>query len=205
MRDFLAVDLELVQTKWNTKFRSEIPTRKTGSGLGGGGVLQEFLGGDVPLGPRNPLTYTRAKVNSAKPPYPRVTVSPVQIKSSTSWSVSWKMTPYSRPKRSDLCSKLLENHTLHSGILLYCPYMAVPPGKPAHLFRFSTFSGNFPVGRTDETCSIYCRNEIPANRARKVSGTRGRNRGDKRKHKGTQGTEETQVDTAWIRKTGQSL
>ena len=43
----------------------------------GGGVLQEFLGGDVPLGPRNPLTYTRVKVNSAKPPYPRVTVSPV--------------------------------------------------------------------------------------------------------------------------------
>ena len=25
----------------------------------------------------------------------------------------------------------------------------------AHLFRFSTFSGNFPVGRTDETCFIY--------------------------------------------------
>ena len=33
------------------------------------------------------------------------------------------------------------------------------PGKRAHLFRFSTFSGNFPVGRTDETCSIY-----PSNR-----------------------------------------
>ena len=31
------------------------------------------------------------------------------------------------------------------------------PGKRAHLFRFSTFSGNFPVGRTDETCSIYHR------------------------------------------------
>ena len=31
------------------------------------------------------------------------------------------------------------------------------PGKRAHLFRFSTFSGNFPVGRTDETCSIYRR------------------------------------------------
>ena len=29
------------------------------------------------------------------------------------------------------------------------------PGKRAHLFTFSTFSGNFPVGRTDETCSIY--------------------------------------------------
>ena len=31
------------------------------------------------------------------------------------------------------------------------------PGKRAHLFRFSTFSGNFPVGRTYETCSIYRR------------------------------------------------
>ena len=26
------------------------------------------------------------------------------------------------------------------------------PGKRAHLFRFYTFSGNFPVGRADETC-----------------------------------------------------
>ena len=31
------------------------------------------------------------------------------------------------------------------------------PGKREHLFRFFTFSGNFPVGRTDETCSIYRR------------------------------------------------
>ena len=31
------------------------------------------------------------------------------------------------------------------------------PGKRDHLFRFSTFSANFPVGRTDETCSIYRR------------------------------------------------
>ena len=31
------------------------------------------------------------------------------------------------------------------------------PGKRAHLFRLSTFSGNFPVGWTDKTCSIYCR------------------------------------------------
>ena len=36
------------------------------------------------------------------------------------------------------------------------------PRKPAHLFGFSTFLGNFPVGRTDETCSIYRRTgEIP--------------------------------------------
>ena len=35
------------------------------------------------------------------------------LKSSTNWSVCWKMTPYSRPKLSDLCTlsqtKLLEN------------------------------------------------------------------------------------------------
>ena len=40
------------------------------------------------------------------------------------------MIPSSRPKLSDLYtlsqSKLLENHTLHSGTYLYSPYMAVP-------------------------------------------------------------------------------
>ena len=44
------------------------------------------------------------------------------------------MTPYSRPKLSDLYtlsqSKLLENHTLHSDTYLYNPYMAVPPPPP---------------------------------------------------------------------------
>ena len=44
------------------------------------------------------------------------------------------MIPYSRPKRCDLYtlsySKLLENHTLHSGTYLYSPYMAVPPPPP---------------------------------------------------------------------------
>ena len=41
------------------------------------------------------------------------------------------MIPSSRPKLSDLYtlsqSKLLENHTLHSGTYLYSPYVAVPP------------------------------------------------------------------------------
>ena len=37
------------------------------------------------------------------------------------------------------------------------------PGKLTHLFRFSTFSGNFTVGRTDETCSIYPRTGNSAN------------------------------------------
>ena len=31
------------------------------------------------------------------------------------------------------------------------------PGKRDHLVRFSTFSENFTVGRTDKTCSIYRR------------------------------------------------
>ena len=30
-----------------------------------------------------------------------------------------------------------------------------PPGKRDYLFRSSTFSGNFPVGRTKKSCSIY--------------------------------------------------
>ena len=41
------------------------------------------------------------------------------------------MIPSSRPKLSDLYtlskSKLLENHTLHSGTYLYSLYMAIPP------------------------------------------------------------------------------
>ena len=44
------------------------------------------------------------------------------------------MIPYSRAKGSDLYtlsySKLLKNHTLHSGTYLYSPYMAVRPPPP---------------------------------------------------------------------------
>ena len=36
----------------------------------------------------------------------------------------------------------------------------VPTGKMAYLFRFSTFSGNFPMGRTDERFSIFYWTEI---------------------------------------------
>ena len=53
------------------------------------------------------------------------------------------MVPYSGPKLSDLYtlsqSKLLENHTLHSGTYLYqySPYTAVPPHLPRPgAFRF---------------------------------------------------------------------
>ena len=35
------------------------------------------------------------------------------------------------------------------------------PGKRAHLVRFSTFSGNFPVGRADETVPFTAEPEIP--------------------------------------------
>ena len=42
------------------------------------------------------------------------------------------MIPYSRPKRSDLCtlsySKLLENHTLHSGTYCIDYIWQYPPG-----------------------------------------------------------------------------
>ena len=131
------------------------------------------------------------------------------------------MTPYSRPKRSDLYSKLIENHTLRSGTLLYCLYMAVPPppGNRPTFLDFPLFLGIFQWDEPTKRVPFTAEPEIPeiltkrktpykdltetGNRARKVSGTRGR--GDKRKHKGTQGTEGTQVDTAWIRKTGQSL
>ena len=51
-----------------------------------------------------------------------------------------EMIPYSRPKLSDLYtlsqSKLLENHTLHSGTYLYSPYMAVPSLAPGPSNRF---------------------------------------------------------------------
>ena len=44
------------------------------------------------------------------------------------------MIPSSRPKLSDLYtpsqSKLLENHTLHSGTYLYSAYMAIHPPPP---------------------------------------------------------------------------
>ena len=51
-----------------------------------------------------------------------------RLKSSTDWSVTWNLTPYSRPKLSDLYTpfqnKLLENHTLHSRTYLYILCMA---------------------------------------------------------------------------------
>ena len=43
------------------------------------------------------------------------------------------------------------------------PFETFQPKKRAYLLRFSTYSGNFPVGRTDETFSIYSRTEISGN------------------------------------------
>ena len=80
-----------------------------------------------------------------------------------------------------------------------------PPGNRQTFLDFPLFLGIFQWDEPTKRVPFTAEPEIPGNRARKVSGTRGRNRGDKRKHKGTQGTEETQLDTAWIRKTGQSL
>ena len=54
------------------------------------------------------------------------------------------MIRYSRPKLSELYtlsqSKLLENHTVHSGTYLYSPYMAVatPSGVQSPLFFHKT-------------------------------------------------------------------
>ena len=36
-------------------------------------------------------------------------------------------------------------------------FKRIQPGKRAHLLRFSTFFGNFPVEPTDKTCSSYRR------------------------------------------------
>ena len=43
------------------------------------------------------------------------------------------------------------------------PFGTFQPGKRAYLFRISFFSGNFPLGRTDETFSIYRQTEISGN------------------------------------------
>ena len=43
------------------------------------------------------------------------------------------------------------------------PFGMFQPGKRTYLFRFSTFSGNFPVERTGQTFYIYCRTEIFGN------------------------------------------
>ena len=52
------------------------------------------------------------------------------------------MIPSSRPKLSDLYtiskSKLLENHTLHSGTYPYSPYMAVTPRVDSRIITGDT-------------------------------------------------------------------
>ena len=107
------------------------------------------------------LPYTR--LNSPNPPYPSVAVfqkllrslaqssknktyliflsgnsqfPKFRLKSSSNWSVSWKIIPYSRPKLSDLytLSRSIiawkpypsQRHISIWPIILYGPYMAVP-------------------------------------------------------------------------------
>ena len=43
------------------------------------------------------------------------------------------------------------------------PFGKFQPGKRVYFFRFSTFPGNFPVGRIHETFSIFYRTEISEN------------------------------------------
>ena len=75
------------------------------------------------------------------------------------------MIPYSRAKRSDLYtlsqSKLLENHTLHSGTYLYSPYMAVPPPprgkiktKPKSLRHWNVSNRSQQHSRDDLLCIV---------------------------------------------------
>ena len=68
------------------------------------------------------------------------------------------MIPYFRRRLSDLYtlsqSKLLENHTLHSGTYLYSPYMAVPtppppPPQPRHT-RACDLASSFPFSLEGE-------------------------------------------------------
>ena len=54
------------------------------------------------------------------------------------------MIPYFRRRLSDLYtlsqSKLLENHTLHSGTYLYSPYMALPPRGLEIIFLSASYA-----------------------------------------------------------------
>ena len=43
------------------------------------------------------------------------------------------------------------------------PFGKFQPGKRVYFFRFSTFPGNFPVGRIHETFSLFYRTEISEN------------------------------------------
>ena len=56
------------------------------------------------------------------------------------------MIPYSRPKRSDLYTQLLENHTLHSGTYLYSPNPPPPGGYGQEKYWKCTGEIYIPTG-----------------------------------------------------------
>ena len=75
------------------------------------------------------------------------------------------MIPSSRPQLSDLYtlsqSKLLENHTFHSGTYLYSPYMAVPSGPPPPPTEISP-SGPKEQGLPQLVSTRPSRGEVPS-------------------------------------------
>ena len=70
------------------------------------------------------------------------------------------MIPYSRPKLSDIYiytipqSKLLENHTLHSGTYLYSSYMPVPPPPSPQVKWCMEIRASGFGQTTDKLCSF---------------------------------------------------
>ena len=76
--------------------------------------------------------------------------------------------PYCRPKLSDLYilwqSKLLENHTFHSGTYLYSPYMTVPPPPPDHAIQYRSIKdrncGQGKKRKTTTTSNCLRRSKI---------------------------------------------
>ena len=70
------------------------------------------------------------------------------------------MISYSTPKLSDLCtlsqSKLLQNHTLHSGTYLYSPYMAEPPPPPGDYILLGELVISLPYERNRRTPKNAC-------------------------------------------------
>ena len=63
------------------------------------------------------------------------------------------LSEHRRPRRYDQMEQLFTNRKFHFCYHRNFRVFFVNGKRP----RFSTFSGNFPLGRTDETCSIYRR------------------------------------------------
>ena len=77
------------------------------------------------------------------------------------WSFSRQIISYSRPKLSDFYTlsqtKLVENHTLHSGTYPYSLYMRVPPPPPqsiTHVMYFSRFL-SLSISTVSTSCFFF--------------------------------------------------